>query len=194
MQQERQKGFSPVLIIVFVLVILGATGYFIYQSQYALTSTPQTSQVSPLVTDATANWQTFTDTQGKFSFKYPSEWNINNTSDSINISNEGSSIRFQLSPYPSINFDTLYEKPDGTINQNPVFIRTKIKNLDIDGYKATMYTNESKQANQNKSFDISLYLDKGTPVTMISGQTDPSSKESLLSIFNQVISTLKLTK
>lgn len=193
--KKKQKRFSPVLISILVLAVLGIAGYLIYQKQNTLAPTSQTSQTSPAAAKTTLNWQTFTDTEGKFLFKYPSAWAISSTSDSITIfSNRGSSIRFQLSPYPSIDFDTLYKKPDGTIDQNLVFIRTKIKNLTIDGYKATMYTNESTLANQNKSFDISLYLDKGAPVTMISANTEPSLKEDLLSTFDQVLSTLKFTK
>ena len=194
MTQKRQKGFSPILIVIVVLVVIVITGYFLYQNQNRINPTPQASQTSPAVVDKTANWQTFADVQGKFSFKYPNEWKMSSSNDSISLSNGSSSIRAQLSPYPSINFDTLYEKPDGTINQNPVFIRTKIKNLTIDGYKTTMYTNESTPANQNKGFDISLYFIKDAPITMVSAQTNPDLKEELLSTFDQVISTLKFTQ
>ncbi len=194
MKQKKQNVLSSKLIVFLALVVFVITGYFFYQKLGTLTSTSQTSQISPVIAETTVNWQTFTNSQGKISFKYPSRWKINNAIDFINLSNETSTIRFQLSQYPSIDFDALYEKPYGTVNQNPVFIRTKIKNLTIDGYKATMYTNESSPANQNKGFDISLYFVKDAPVTMVSAQTELNSKEELLSIFNQVISTIKFTK
>lgn len=188
----KQKGFPTVLVLFMALVVFG--GYLIYQNQNKSIPSQQAKQSSPTPIDEIANWETYTNTEYRFSFKYPKGWNVNSENNTVKISNRNSSMRFQTSPYPSINFDKLYEKPDGTIDQNPVFIRTKIKNLEIGGYKATMYTNESSAANQNKSFDISVYIVQGAPITMISGQTNPDSKENLLSIFNQVISTFKFTQ
>lgn len=188
----KQKGFSPILIIALVGLVI--VGYSVYQKQTTITTTPPSAQTSPGVGDKAADSQKFTDTQGRFSFEYPDQWKMTSTSDSIVVSSKDSSIRLQLSPYPSIDFNKLYEKSDGTVDQNPVFTRTKIKNLDIGGYKATMYTNESTPANENKSFDISLYFVKDAPITMISAQTNPNLKEALLPTFDQVISTLKLNK
>jgi hypothetical protein len=109
------------------------------------------------------------------------------------MSNENSNIRLQLSPYPSVDFEKLYEKPNGTVNQSPVFIRTKVKNLNIDGYRTTMYIDESTSANQNKVFEVSLFFVKDAPITMMSAQTEPSLKENILSTFDQILSTFKFS-
>lgn len=139
----------------------------------------------------TASWKEYSNSENKLSFKYPPTWNVSSRIDAVEVSGENSRLVFQISPYPSLDFDLLYAKPNGTINQNPVFIRTKIKNLDIEGFKATMYSNESTPANQIKSFNISVYLVKGAPITMVSGNTEPTSKEELLATFDQIISTIK---
>ena len=193
MKQKKRPQLSPILIAgIITLIAIG--GVLLYQKQNIPSSTTQTYRSSPSVIDETTNSETYESTDHNFSFKYPKEWKVSNTGSTVTISNGSSNIGFQVSPYPSIDFDKLYEKADGAVNQNPVFIRTKIKNLDIGGYKATMYINESTPGNQNKSFDISVYIVRGAPITMISGNSDPSSKESLLSTFNQIVSTIKFTK
>ena len=188
----NQKGLAPLLLV--LLLALGIGGYLLYQKQNIAPSTQQTVQSSASVNKETASWETYEDVQRRYSFKYPKGWKIVKSEASVKISNEGSSIDFQISPYPSIDFDKLYEKPGGTVNQNPVFIRTKIKNLDISGFKSTMYTNESSPSNHNKGFDISVYIIKGAPITMVLGNTGPNEKEAFLSTFNQVLSSLNLTK
>lgn len=199
--KKQYLGFAtPIVIGAIILVVILATATYLLskpkiepQDSSVSQSTPTSSLSSPN-SNETANWKTYSDSDGKFSVKYPQEWITNRDNNRLVISGDNNSITIQTSPYPSITFDTLYEKPDGTIDQNPVFIRTKIKNLEIDGYKATMYTNESTPANQNKAYDISVYTVRGAPITMISAQVDLNSKSNFLPIFEQILSTIKFSK
>jgi len=63
------------ILIVFLVIVLGAVGYFGYKyyqdlSKSSLTVTPATTTNT---TDATADWETYTNTVYGFSFKYPSD-------------------------------------------------------------------------------------------------------------------------
>lgn len=66
-----QKGIASIILeIAVVAVLLGA---FIYASPKFKNSPQPTPNpaASPSPTDETANWETYTDQQNKFSFKYP---------------------------------------------------------------------------------------------------------------------------
>lgn len=67
----RQKGFSPILIVILLALVLG--GFLIYQKQIKLVSQSwQITQISPTPTaiDETANWKTYTNQEYGFSIKY----------------------------------------------------------------------------------------------------------------------------
>ncbi len=66
----KQKGFAPIIII--VLITLGIAGYFGYR-QFKPTINKFFSSPTP-TSDPTADWKTYSDRQGRFSFKYPSAW------------------------------------------------------------------------------------------------------------------------
>lgn len=202
--KKLSSGFAAPLILVIIGLIVGIGITFAYfqlkpksKPLPESTTTQTASQSSPIPTSSTAlanenaNWKTYSDSIGKFSLKYPQDWNITNENNRVKISDGNNTITLHTSPYPSIDFNKLYEKPDGTVDQNPVFIRTKIKNLEIDGYKATIYSNESAPANQNKGFDVTVYIIRGAPLTMISAQPDSNSRNVFLPIFEQILSTIK---
>ena len=62
----KKNGFAP-LIIISVLTILGAIGYFGYKN-YLLK--PQ----NPVVPDPTTTWKTYSNSDVGFSFKYPNSF------------------------------------------------------------------------------------------------------------------------
>ncbi len=78
-----------VSFIVSVGAILGATGYLAKNKE--LVNQPQqfapvfepTITSTPIVKDETADWKTYKNPEGIFSFKYPANWNIENESGSI---------------------------------------------------------------------------------------------------------------
>lgn len=90
--QYRQKGFAPVLILVGILVLATVAGGVYLFSQFqasklqppnpvvtSQTPSPTTSASSPVPngTGETANWKTYTNKD--LSFKYPSDWSVDDT-------------------------------------------------------------------------------------------------------------------
>jgi len=73
-----QKGFALPLALAGLLltILVAAGGYFFYQSKtkpVQNTSNPQDS-TQPQIKDETANWKTYTNSEYKYSFKYPPEY------------------------------------------------------------------------------------------------------------------------
>ena len=78
-----QKGFAPILILVGILVIVAVAGgaYFLGKQttihQFSLTSDASPAPTGagnnpvPNGTGETANWKTYTNSEYKFSFRYP---------------------------------------------------------------------------------------------------------------------------
>jgi hypothetical protein len=80
------KEISPVTIIsvaIFILLALGAIVFLYYQNQQLKNmlanyqSQPTSSPTPAATADPTANWKTYTDSNGKYSFKYPQDYKIN---------------------------------------------------------------------------------------------------------------------
>lgn len=88
---NNQKGLVPLLIIIILAALVG--GYLVYQNQTKPTSQP-VPQTTPSPSDAspatgaggtsgapngdaeTTNWKVYTNTEYKYSFRYPPEWNV----------------------------------------------------------------------------------------------------------------------
>lgn len=96
MEKTNQNGFSPVMIILLVVLIgvIGATGYYVYQTNNKtsneLSNSVDTSSgkkdTKPSVTatpiaSATASWQTYSNKDFNFSFKYPSNVTVTTKKD-----------------------------------------------------------------------------------------------------------------
>ena len=89
-----QKGFSVILVLISVLVLVGIVGgaYFLLPK----TQTKTTQQIVPPITpqptptpNQTANWKTYTNTKYGYSIKYPNTWYVifpgNDGAESINL-------------------------------------------------------------------------------------------------------------
>ena len=85
----NQKGFANIILVVVIVMLVGAVGYFAFVKKsepVAQQPTPTPTQVtntpksSPTPTttpaDPTANWKTYTNTQHGIEFKYPNNWEI----------------------------------------------------------------------------------------------------------------------
>lgn len=83
----REKGFTPILILVIILIIAGIVGgafYFnksLVKSSTQLQTTVPTMQLAKIATGSaeTINWKTFQNSKYGFSLKYPSSWNVDNS-------------------------------------------------------------------------------------------------------------------
>ena len=84
MKKLNQNGFTPFEIVLLILVValLGFAGYVVYQRNQDTTGSSQTvvtkkdtnTEKKTEVKDETAGWLSYTNTSGKFSFKYPNNW------------------------------------------------------------------------------------------------------------------------
>lgn len=94
-EQPKSNNFLVILLSVLLFLSVSIAGFFAYQTQklvkeltilksgekiVAVATTESTTE--PVATEAseidpTTNWKTYTDEIYKFSFKYPSDWNIN---------------------------------------------------------------------------------------------------------------------
>ncbi len=90
--QYKQKGFTPIIILVGILVIVAIAGgaYYFAKSQSVkpettsfpnsvqTTQSPQSTSVSQSTStpsaDETANWKSYTDQTYNYSFKYPPQY------------------------------------------------------------------------------------------------------------------------
>lgn len=71
----RQKGFTPLIILLFLVVVaLMGLAYFAGSKNLLTNNAMLVSYSSPSpspTSDPTAGWQTYTDTKNRFEFKYP---------------------------------------------------------------------------------------------------------------------------
>jgi hypothetical protein len=70
--QKKQAGFSLVLLLI-ALVIVGGIGYAGWYIEHR-NDAPQTATDLPMHIDPTANWKSYTNTEGKYQLKYPAGW------------------------------------------------------------------------------------------------------------------------
>jgi hypothetical protein len=83
----NQKGFTNIILVVIIVILIGAVGYFAFikkpepVAQQTIptptqTITPTKTPASPTPTpkDETANWKTYTDIKHGYSIRYPSDW------------------------------------------------------------------------------------------------------------------------
>jgi hypothetical protein len=76
-------------VILIVVALIGGVGYFVYKNQHKAKTANVTTNTTPVATTPTktttpttqavdpyASWKTYTSASLKFSFKYPSDWNI----------------------------------------------------------------------------------------------------------------------
>src|SRR3989344_6848742 len=61
----NQKGFTNIILVIVVIVLIGIAGYFIFVKK----SEPIAQQPTPI--DETASWKTYTNSEQGFEFKYP---------------------------------------------------------------------------------------------------------------------------
>ncbi len=83
----NQKGFTNVVLVLVIFLVVGVIGYFAFVKKSAPTAqqtpTPvQTETVSPtpIPEDGTVNWKTYSNSKYNFSLKYPDGWAIEESS------------------------------------------------------------------------------------------------------------------
>lgn len=149
-----QRGFSPILILVGILIIVAVTGGAFYFGRQ--TTKPQfisNPEVSPSPAE-TANWKTYTSSFG-YSFKYPSELNLTSGSSVTSYAYDA-----QLA---GDNYNLAFCKPNyceiSKIDQilSPNFIKETVKKTDgltVSGKPAFRIEGEYKFSNAPNIYHI----------------------------------------
>ncbi len=196
-----RKGNILVIFLAAGLVLsLAATGYFFWQNQILKQQTEpgpypidQSKTLTPSL-DETANWKTYTDSQQRFTFKYPETMTVN-TIGYVGGSGEIKTNDFQYVP---LNTQQGYRAemqiyPDSKSLDDQVSLacinamtgkkidNCNLSNLTINGYKTVVTEN----ANGVKTFYI--YGDK-IGVAFFDGVTINDSYKHIL---DQILSTFK---
>lgn len=119
MKKTDQKGFTAIeaILIVFILVILGGIGWWVYHKNHKNTvastashTTATTSSSASTQADLYAGWKTCDDGADGVSFKYPSTWTANglhSNSDpcaGISLSSFGQEVSFQSPSSGGLSF------------------------------------------------------------------------------------------
>lgn len=183
MKINNQKGFGmvEVIIILIVLALLGTVGWYVWKKQNdkekkgASTTSQQTNKDNPAAVeekapDATADWTTYTNTPGKFSFKHPKTWVFASNPDActpgivlfastIEAVGKCASGSFGQMSVSSVDGDmrTNYELKAGTADDNGYIDITK-SDVAIDGVPGVKYVGTA-------SGQMGMGLPDGTKVT-----------------------------
>lgn len=214
----KQKGLAPIIIVLLIAAAIG--GFLIYSGKINLNqTTTQVAQPSPTpgasgvpTGDAeTANWKTYTNSEYKFSFKYPENWNNIIPSEGIdslysvqlsdgtrrgpNVGHIFLVVWFKPQD-SSYNIDELLKKQTGAVEKGVKSIKTFQEKLTIDGYPAVMVISETTPGYPTEpSYSFSTYI-KGPINMVISGQAERGKedfiKNSLID-YRNILSTFKFT-
>jgi hypothetical protein len=94
--KKNQKGFSALegLLILVIVGLIGFVGWYVWQAKNnaddnlsSATETSNSSQ-STATSNPYAGWKTYTSNNEKFTFKYPSNWELNGEAASGNLKEE----------------------------------------------------------------------------------------------------------
>jgi hypothetical protein len=95
--KEKSKGSAAIFLVVLLLIAVGGVAYYFGTKNVSSPSeSPRpisSSASSEPVSSPSTNWKTFTTKDGRFSFQYPSDWNINDNSKEVDLYQDG---KFQL--------------------------------------------------------------------------------------------------
>ncbi len=183
-----QKGFTPILILVGILVIVAVAGgaYFFGKSQVSKSQLPNpvvTSQTpQPIITSQSSstvvpsnNLKTFNDSTYKYSFKYPDTWLVNQSDQgdyqfqvwdrSIDIF---SSPYTSTSKYPDVMGQLYIWKP--VVAGKKIDIQSFLEKPPVGGFKEAKiggYIAYRADEVKNDTINISVVFEKDTRVFQI---------------------------
>jgi hypothetical protein len=138
-KQKNGSGFLISLLSILLLMSVLIAGFFAYQTQNLVKELTEikykASPVASATPDPAANWKTYTDSKGRFSFKYPGDWFIWNSPDGASLLLDESSFDPNLIAEPDqveITFVTTASKEDintYTVNFTPTSKTTTGNNV-----------------------------------------------------------------
>lgn len=104
---KNQKGFANIILVIIVVILVGAVGYFAFVKKSepvvqqptptpTQTNTPVSPTPTPTPKDETSNWQSHSNMEIGFSFKYPQAWKVE---DGLKINTCCLNVFNSLNPY-----------------------------------------------------------------------------------------------
>ena len=194
----NQKGFTPILILLVVVIMVGLSGGLYYFSK---TNSPKPNATQVLApssspTDETANWKTYTSKENGYSFKYPSAWRIAEPINSpVEIYSWPSNKHYDLVPDSEISIHIQFQDNPSKLTIEAWFQqdwgnernKNNEQSILVNGIQAIRYTNKNLVRPLQYT---SVSFVHGDKVYNISAKP-PDSK--YLQVFDTIISTFKFT-
>jgi len=193
---QKQKILISVIII-FILLIVSAGGYFAYQ-KYFITN-------NQTVKNKAAGWKTYTNSQYGYQIKYPNDFQVSERPDYSFFSNNDNqaNLVLQILSYPAINNQSLQDYVNkNNVNLNtcssgdcPKFDVVNTKKEIIDGYDAI---EQQTTYSSIPGISFSTYFKKENSILCIfsinpgdANKTGITQKD--IDIYHQMLSTFKFT-
>lgn len=192
---KNQKGFAPLVVLVIVIVV-GVAVYFGFMNKsakVAISPSPTVSSTkSPSVSpkDETLGWKIYTNAKYGFEFKYPTDWKVQDTSEShVSIAADSDKRNGSYGPSNPINVsatsNTSHLSLSQWVNKNvdkPTTVSSK--EIQVGGYTAI----------QNiETGNITSVVTYSSSINNVVSFDSPESSP-YLKVYNQILSTFKFTK
>ena len=198
----RQRGFTPIIILLIV-VLLGVLGYFAntkgYLNLYSLKETAIPPFSSPVPTSL--QWKQYYNTNLKIQFEYPSHWNVHGYAGDVeNYGNtETTFTRFiiesenDISKRNSISFGV--DSPIPEFNHGAGVIKDGTSNKTIDRIIFDMETYSDRSYKEKFGFETGyIFLTSQEKDMLIRLTYYLPYKDEAEDILNHIISTFKFTQ
>lgn len=83
---KQKNPLLTIIVIIILFLSLGAVGFLMYQNQQlkqqiAILTKPIPSPIPTTIPDEADNWKTYNNNKYNFSFKYPSQWIVEEVND-----------------------------------------------------------------------------------------------------------------
>lgn len=171
---------------------------FHFQQQVQKSETPKTENESKPVTDETAGWKTYNESDFNFSFKYPNSWKVDDGLTAVacclNLTNSSSTnevglskgiVKMQFQNYNKPANKTLKDFVASQTYMESNVVATSIKEVNIAGINGIF---------SNLTADGTYYLPQsstqGISITIFN---HPESREQFKATIDKVLSTFKFT-
>lgn len=189
--QNQPAMVRPWLLIVFLIVILAAGGYWGWQ-YWTKTKTPT---VAPTTVTSTTDLKTYTNSTYNFSFKYPSDWEAKEVTVggvySLSIGYRPIAMKEDYSGFVYISKEKLADaitREKDSFNTNSTF-----DGQSITTFGGTSATKLSFTNNTDKTLKPVIYLiEKDTNLFIITGEGNSLDK-SINSKVSTILSSFKFT-
>jgi hypothetical protein len=198
----KNNNLLTLVFSVFLLLLLASTGYLYYQNQQlkrmlANYQTPVASPTPTATANPTTNWKTYTNPDGTSSFKYPSDWSYQSSSEGCGPVFYPPNTKNTWLTVCGINSsETAKQMAESSIGPNSSSKLISEKNIVIDSKNGI----EQVISVPTREQDIFVFIDnvdskyegRGTLQVYLYNQ-DLTQTQKYNELFNQILSTFKFT-